>query len=272
MCLLTRSQDKCDSYRFRNSILYSAVPSAFSGQFLKVHAGICCQDGLCWFLVDQVTPEHVSVNVLQSSVKYPFMIPSETVCAIRWIDSERNRGWSSTGRQSVPIMKKYILPWFKGVTPRVTWVLGLAKFFEGYEMRLKKELSVECCLCWLRAEAKETVECLMFSTWIRAEAEETVECLMFSAWIRAEAEETVECLMFSTWSRAEAEETDECLMFCAWSRVAAEETAECRMFSTWSRAEAEETAECRMFSVWRTSWSWINSWVFFCVNKELKLK
>jgi hypothetical protein len=59
----------------------------------------------------------------------------------------------------------YILPWFEGVTTLVTWVPDLAKFFEEYELRLKKELSVECFLRGVLAEAEERVECRMFSTW-----------------------------------------------------------------------------------------------------------
>ena len=55
-------------------------------------------------------------------------------------------------------------------------------FYVAYELRLKKELSVECFLCGVRAEAEERVECRMFLCGIRAEAEERVECRMSSMW------------------------------------------------------------------------------------------
>ena len=43
--------------------------------------------------------------------------------------------------------------------------LSVECFYVEYELRLKKELSVECLLCGIRAEAEERVECRMFSMW-----------------------------------------------------------------------------------------------------------
>jgi hypothetical protein len=68
-----------------------------------------------------------------------------------------------------------LYPCFEGFTPRVTWVPGLATFFERYELRLKKYLNVECFLRGVGSEAEEGVECRTFLRAVGAEAEETIE-------------------------------------------------------------------------------------------------
>jgi hypothetical protein len=186
VCLLARLRDDCSIYSFRNWVLYSAMPSTLLASFSKYRPGYAVSKVCVGFMVDQVALRKVSINVFQSSVNYHVIKSSYTVCTIWWIDSECNGGWRSWRRQSPPIMKKYIhsynnlglresFPGLHGYRVlssslrgtswgwRNSWVSAV--FCVKNELRQNKQLSVECFLRGVRAEAEETVEYLLFSAW-----------------------------------------------------------------------------------------------------------
>jgi hypothetical protein len=139
-------------------------------------------------------------------------------------------------------------------------------------MRLKKQLSVECFLRGLRDEAKETVECRMFSTWSTRwgwrnswmsnvfyvdygmSLKKQLHVEYFLQGVRDETEETVECRMFSTCI------TSWCRMKCWVSNV--------------FYVVYELRLKKQLSSLSRTSRGWINSWVSNAsyVEYELRLK
>ena len=81
--------------------------------------------------------------------------------------------------------------WITRWGSKKSWVSNV--FYVAYELRLKKQLSVKCFLCGVRAEAEETVEYVLSSVWRTSWNlihKLSVEC--FVCGVRAEAEETVD--------------------------------------------------------------------------------
>jgi len=145
--------------------------------------------------------------------------------------------------------------WRKSWGWRKSWVSNV--FYVEYELKLKKQLSISCLLCEddLRLNTQLSVEC--FVCGVRAEAKERVECRIFTMWR-------------TSWGWRKIWMSN---VFYVDYEMRLKKELSVKCFLCGVRAEAEETVECQMFSMWSTSWGWRNSWVcpVFCVKNELKL-